>query len=120
LNGEGVRLWTRGGPVVQHWPGHEVSHHFVLQGNLIESNHTGFNGYTGDDRTGDECHNYHLRDNVIRDNRIGARFARVRDCSLEGNQIVGNVEAGVRLEGQPGVIVGENQFENNRRDMNDD
>ena len=88
-NGEGIRLWTRGGPVVQHWPGHEVSHSFTIEDNLIETNHTGFHGYTGDDITDRDCHNYHLRGNLIRDNRTGVRFGRVRDCSVEGNQFAG-------------------------------
>jgi parallel beta-helix repeat protein len=114
-NEEGVRLWTRGGPVVQFWPGHNVSHHFVLEHNLIESNRTGFNGYTGDETTDQECHHYDLRANTIRDNRIGARFARVQNCSVEGNTFAGNVVSPLKLDGSPGVSVGDNVYEDSAR-----
>jgi parallel beta-helix repeat protein len=110
-NEEGVRLWTRGGPVVQHWPGHEVSYNFRLEDNLIEGNRTGFYGYTGEETTGQDCHDYHLRGNTIRDNRIGARFARVHNCTVEGNTFSGNVVSAIHLEGRPGVAVGDNAFE---------
>jgi parallel beta-helix repeat protein len=116
LNGEGVRLWTRGGPVVAHWPGHEVSYNFHLEDNLIEANRLGFAGYTGPETTGQECYGYHLRGNIIRNNRIGAQFARVRDCSVADNTFVGNVESALRLEGRPGVTIGENVFEGNAAD----
>lgn len=108
-NEEGVRLWTRGGPVVQFWPGHEVSYNFLLENNMIEGNRTGFYGYTGEETTGQECHGYHLRGNTIRDNRVGARFARVHDCSVEGNTFSGNVVNAIQLDGQPGVTIGDNQ-----------
>jgi parallel beta-helix repeat protein len=110
-NEEGVRLWTRGGPVVQHWPGHEVSYNFRLEDNLIEGNRTGFYGYTGDETTAQDCHDYHLHGNVIRDNRTGARFARVQNCTVERNTFSGNVVSAIYLDGQPGVMVGENAFE---------
>lgn len=116
LNGEGIRLWTRGGPVVPHWPGHEVSYNFTVEGNLIETNHTGFYGYTGDEPVDQDCHDYHLRGNTIRDNRIGARFARVYDCSVEDNHFEGNVEAAILLEGQPGVTIGDNRYTGNASD----
>jgi parallel beta-helix repeat protein len=110
-NEEGVRLWTRGGPVVQFWPGHEVSYNFRLENNLIEGNRTGFYGYTGAETTEQECHDYHLHGNVIRDNRTGVRFARVHACTVEGNTFSGNVMSAVQLDGTPGVAVGHNHFE---------
>ena len=115
--GDGIRLWTRGGPVVAHWPGHEVSYDFVLENNVIEANGTGFHGYTGPETTGQECHNYHLRGNTIRDNRVGVRLARVRDCSVENNTFESNIERALWLEGQPGVTVGGNRFEGNAADV---
>ncbi|MGQ9848693.1 MAG: right-handed parallel beta-helix repeat-containing protein [Aggregatilineaceae bacterium] len=117
LNGEGVRLWTRGGPVVAHWPGHEVSHSFILEDNLIEANGTGFAGYTGPETTDRECHNYHLRGNAIRDNRVGVRMARVRDCTVENNEFTGNVESALQVEGEAGVHVAQNRFVSNARDI---
>lgn len=116
-NGEGIRLWTRGGPVVEHWPGHEVSHTFTVEDNLIETNHTGFHGYTGDDVADRDCHDYHLRGNTIRDNRVGVRFGRVQGCTVEDNRFEGNVEAAIRLDGEPGVRVGANTFDANARDV---
>jgi parallel beta-helix repeat protein len=103
--------------VVEHWPGHEVSHTFTVEDNLIETNHTGFHGYTGDDVTGRDCHDYHLRSNTIRDNRIGVRFGRVQGCTVEDNRFEGNVEAAIRLDGEPGVRVGANTFDANARDV---
>jgi parallel beta-helix repeat protein len=110
-NEEGVRLWTRGGPVVQHWPGHEVSYNFRLEANVIEGNRTGVHGYTGDETVAQDCRDYHLHGNVIRDNRTGVRFARVQNCTVEGNTFSGNVVSGIHLDGQPGVTVGDNTFE---------
>jgi parallel beta-helix repeat protein len=112
-NDEGVRLWTRGGPVVQVWPGHEVSYDVQLLNNLMEGNRTGFYGYTGTETTDQECHGYHLRGNTFRDNRIGARFARVYDCSVEGNTFSGNMVNAIQLDGTSGVTVGDNHFEDN-------
>jgi parallel beta-helix repeat protein len=108
-NEEGIRLWTRGGSVVPFWPGHEVSYNFQVEGNVIESNTVGFSGYTGPETTDQECHGYHLRGNTLRDNRIGARFARVTDCLVEGNTFSGNIVSAIKLEDSPGVVVGENQ-----------
>lgn len=110
-NQEGVRVWTRGGPVVQFWPGHEVSYNFTLEANLIEGNHTGFYGYTGAETTEHECHNYHLRENTFQDNRIGARFARVYDCSVNDNTFSGNIINAIQLDDTPDVLIGNNHFE---------
>jgi parallel beta-helix repeat protein len=116
LNGEGVRLWTRGG-VVDYWPGYEVSFDFRLEDNLIEANGIGFAGYTGDERVDQECHNFHLRGNTFHDNRIGAHFHRVKDCSLEDNTFRANVIAAVRLGRDAGATVGENRYETNTADV---
>lgn len=117
LNGEGVRLWTRGGAVVPYWPGHEISYGFTLEHNLFETNRIGFAGYTGDETTDQECHSFVLRGNIFSDNRVGAHFTRVRDCALEDNRFKKHVECAVRLLGNPGVTVGDNTFENNVADV---
>lgn len=117
LNGEGVRLWTRGGAVVPFWPGWEVSYDFRLENNLIESNGTGFSGYTGAETITQECHDYNLRGNVFHDNRIGAYFNRVQGCRLEANTFRANIEAAVRLVSSPGVTLNANQFEGNRANV---
>jgi parallel beta-helix repeat protein len=114
-NGEGVRLWTRGGGVLPYWPGYEVPYNFSLENNLFESNVMGFNGTTGDESVDAQSHDFHLRANTFRDNRVGAHFARTQSCSLDGNTFTANVEAAVRLVAQPGVTLGENVFESNAK-----
>ncbi len=116
-NSEGVRLWTSGGPVLQYWPGHEVSYNFTLEANLIESNNIGFHGYTGADVKDQECHGFHLRGNTIRDNRHGLRFGRVHACSVEDNRFTGNVESAVQLAANSDVAIGQNHFERNAADV---
>jgi parallel beta-helix repeat protein len=117
LNGEGVRLWTRGGAVVPYWPGHEVAYRFTLEDNLFETNRVGFMGYTGDEVTNKECGRFVLRGNRFVDNRVGVHFARVQDCELEDNRFSHHVECAVRLVGNPGVTLGENTFEDNAADV---
>lgn len=119
LNGEGVRLWTRspkGSGVMPYWSGFEVSYNSIIENNLFETNQTGFSGYTSDNIPDEECHGYTLTGNTFRDNRIGAHFARVQDCRLEGNTFERNIEAAVRLVGKPGVDARDNQFSDNRAD----
>lgn len=117
LNGEGVRLWTRGGGVIDYWPGHEVTHHFTLADNLFESNVTGLKAYTGNDSPDRICHDFHARGNTFRDNRVGAYYGRVRDCSLSDNRFEAQVVAAVQLDGAPGVTLGENRFSDNAEDV---
>jgi parallel beta-helix repeat protein len=116
-NDEGIRLWTRGGDVVQYWPGHEVSHDFTLEDNLIELNNTGFYGYTGDETTDSQCNQFHLRKNTICDNRVGLRFARVDNCTVEDNTFTNNVEVAVKLAADADVAIGENSFDGNAADV---
>lgn len=116
-NGEGVRLWTRGGGVLPYWPSYEVPYNFSLENNLFESNDTGFNGKTGDESVAAESHDFHLRANTFRDNRVGASFARTQACSLDSNTFSSNVEAAVHLRNQPGVTVGDNTFDGNAKDI---
>lgn len=115
-NGEGIRLWTRGG-VVAYWPGYEVSFDYRIENNRFEGNGIGFAGYTGDERTDQDCHNYHLSSNHFHDNRVGAFFGRVRDCTLQDNTFTSNVVAAVHLEGAPGLQFGSNHYESNRTDL---
>lgn len=117
LNGDGVLLWTRGGPVVAHWPGHEVTFDIDVESNLFERNLTGLHGYTGAETTGQACHGLRLRANTFRDNRIGARFGRVRDCVVEDNRFEANLQRALWLEGEPGVRIGHNEFAHNREDV---
>jgi parallel beta-helix repeat protein len=116
LNGEGIRLWTRGG-VVDYWPGYEVSFDYRIEGNQFEQNGIGFAGYTGDERTDQDCHNFHLSGNHFDDNRVGAFFGRVRDCTLHDNTFRANIVAAVQLAGKAGVSVGSNHYADNRADV---
>lgn len=119
LNGEGVRLWTRspkGAGVMPYWGGFEVSYNATVENNLFESNTIGFAGYTADNIPDDECHHYTVTGNTFRDNRVGAHFARVRDCSLTGNTFEKQVECAVRLLNKPGVHLSDNVFTDNRVD----
>jgi parallel beta-helix repeat protein len=116
LNGDGIRLWTRNGASMRYWPGFEVSYDFIVENNLIESNHTGFAGYTGEEAAQD-CHHYILRGNTIRDNRVGAFFTRVHDCRVEDNTFAGNVVSAIRLVNDPDVFIGDNRFEENAADI---
>ena len=116
-NGEGIRLWTRGGGsvVVPYYPGHEVAHHFDIKNNRFEANNIGFNGYTGDDTPDQDCHDFALAGNTFEDNRVGVRFGRVQRCSVQGNTFSGHVEAAIQLEGEPDVTIERNEFEGNTR-----
>ena len=117
LNGDGVRLWTRGGVVVAYWPGHETTYNFELTDNLFESNTIGFNAYSGADSLDQPCHDFVVRGNQFKDNRIGARYGRVENCTLTENTFTANVIAAVQLEGQPGVTTDGNHFEGNAAEI---
>jgi parallel beta-helix repeat protein len=117
LNNEGIRLWTRGGGVLPYWPGHEVCYAFAIEDNLFESNRTAFHGYTGEEAEGVQCHDFTLRGNTIRDNRIGVRFAEVHGCAVEGNTFDANLDVAVLLEDDPGVTVGDNTYTANGEDV---
>lgn len=113
-NGEGIRLFTRGGEVLESWPGWEVSYDFTIEDNQIENNGIGFNGYTGAEISGIDGRGYRLHRNQFRNNRVGARFYRVHDIDIEENTFEKNVEQALLLIGKPGVNVGENQFIDNQ------
>jgi parallel beta-helix repeat protein len=119
LNGEGIRLFTRGGPVIDHFPDRRVSFNYTIEGNLFESNTLAFNGYTGAEIADQDCHDFHLRNNRFVDNRVGVQFERVQRCVVEDNIFSGNVETAIRLKGKPGVEIGANHYENNAQDRVD-
>ena len=118
LNGEGIRLWTRGGGVVEHFPGWEVTYDVDFENNLVESNRLGINAYT-DAKLIDAGYQRDLRfrNNTIKDNRVGAQFERVDNVIVEDNTFENNVQAAVRLVGEPNVTVGENTFGDNVSDV---
>lgn len=116
-NGEGIRLFTRGGDILKQWPGWEVSYDFTIEDNLIESNRIGFNGYTGAEIVGQNGRGYRLKANTFRDNRTGLRFLRVNDSQVMSNTLTSNVERAVLLLDKPGVTFESNQFDDNGADV---
>jgi parallel beta-helix repeat protein len=116
-NGEGIRLFTRGGEILKQWPGWEVSYDFLIEDNKIEKNNIGFNGYTGAEIVGQDGRDYRINANSFRDNRTGARFFRIQESNLAGNTFESNVEHAILLLDKPTITVGENQFERNHADV---
>ena len=96
-NGEGIRLWTRGGPVVDYFPHQQVSYRFQIEANTFELNRIGFHGYTPDDIEDTLCHDFHLKQNTFRDNQIGAWFERVKACSAIDNAFENNLIENLKL-----------------------
>lgn len=86
-NGEGIRLWMRGGEVLQHFPGWEVTHDIVIEENEIDSNAIAVNAYTSPEIIDQEIHHLTIRNNLLRANRADIEFRRVQDSTVEDNQI---------------------------------
>ena len=116
-NGEGIRLFTRGGDILKQWPGWEVSYDFDITDNVFEHNKIGFNAYTGAEIVGQDGRDYHLKANTFRDNRIGARFFRVQDSQLTQNIFEGNVEQAILFLNNPTVRHDDNEFRANTADV---
>jgi parallel beta-helix repeat protein len=119
-NGEGIRLFTRGGEILKQWSGWEVSYDFAIENNQIEKNNIGFNGYTGAEIVGQNGRDYRINNNSFQDNRIGAKFFRVDNAHLIENKFVSNVEKAVLLVNKPGVVLTNNQFNQNYIDVVDE
>ncbi|MBI1279258.1 MAG: hypothetical protein GC179_14115 [Anaerolineaceae bacterium] len=116
-NGEGIRLFTRGGLTLESWKGWEVSFDFGIENNRIEKNNIGFNGYTGAEIVGQNGRDYRINQNTFQDNRVGAKFFRIDDSRLTENRFVGNVEKAIALVDNPLVELVNNHFEANPIDV---
>jgi parallel beta-helix repeat protein len=116
-NGEGIRLFTRGGTTLNYWRGWEVSYDFDIENNLFENNRVGFNAYTGAEIVGQDGRDYRLKANTFRDNRTGARFFRAQDCEIRQNVFEGNVEQAVLLLNRPSVHLQDNELHANGADV---
>ena len=110
LNGEGVRLWTRGGEVLQQFPGWEVTHDILLENNLIENNSIGVNAYTGQEMVTQTQYGLTMRNNMLKDNRVGIQMERVQSSVIEGNTLEANVVAAIRLLNEPDITLDANSF----------
>ncbi len=107
-HGDGMRLWLRGkrGDVLlQYWEGYEVTYNFTIEHNIFKGNHTGFNAYTPEHLADQICYGFHLKHNTFDDNRIGALFERVKDCSVINNTFKHNLQTGLKLVNDPDVDV---------------
>ncbi|MBK8019954.1 MAG: right-handed parallel beta-helix repeat-containing protein [Chloroflexi bacterium] len=109
-NREGIRLFTRGGAVLEAWPESEVSYDYTVEGNLLEQNRIGFNAYTGPEIPEDKASfDFRIRGNTLKGNLVGARLHRVKQTVLSGNTFEGNQRAVLLVQG-PEVEIGDNQF----------
>jgi parallel beta-helix repeat protein len=116
-NRDGIRLWTRGGPVVDYWPGFEVSFDFQIEGNTFDENWVGFNGYTGKTTADAQCHDYHLRGNVFTGNRVGLRLDEIRDCTVTANTFSRHSKAAIEIGPKTAnIALTENHFDANAVD----
>ena len=121
-NGEGIRLWTRGGPVVDFFPQQRVTYRIKIEDNLFDLNRIGFHGYTGDDSADDDCHNFHMKANTFTKNDVAIQLKRIKASSVVDNTFQKQTDAAIRLDGQPDVTIENNRLEGNRHDIvkNDD
>lgn len=116
-NGEGVRLFTRGGITLNSWQGWEVCYDFAVEDNLFKNNRIGFNGYTGQEIKDVQARDFRLNANTFQDNRVGVRLFRVNDCQLTNNRFEANVEQAVLLLNKPGATFIDNALHGNAADM---
>lgn len=115
-NGAGVQLWindddSRGaGTFRQFYPDCAESRETVLAGNTFARNELAVHAWTerGPGYGGPRCHHFTLKDNALRDNRVGVLFERVRESSIHENRFERNFEAGIKLVGCADVSTGGN------------
>ncbi len=113
-NREGIRLFTRGGTTLDHWPEWAVSYDYTIEENVIEQNRIGFNGYTGSEIPIEKVsYELTLRNNTIRNNLTGARFHRVRETYLAANTFDANVQQALLLIEKPEIMLVDNLFSGN-------
>lgn len=106
-NGVGVQLWVNGdaqrgaGLFRQFHPDCAESHETEISHNTLVHNDFAVRAWTERDAhyAGPRCHHFRLTGNLIRDNRVGVQFERVRSSMISKNTIVGNLEAGIKLVG---------------------
>lgn len=115
-NGEGVRLFTRGGPVLDYFPDRKACYNFTIENNDFSGNNIAFNAYTGDEVQDDECHDFVLTENQFTDNRIGAQFKRVKSTTLENNTFSHNLITAIQKTAHDDLTLVDNHFEGNAKD----
>ena len=115
-NGEGLRLFTRGGPVLDYFPDRKACYNFTVENNDFSENDIAFNAYTGDEVQDDECRDFTLRNNQFTNNHIGAQFKRVKSSRLENNTFKGNLISAIQQSQGDDITLKDNSFEGNAQD----
>ena len=102
-NREGVQLWVGARPpFIQFFPDCAESHETQIVGNAFSRHDYAVRAWSErgpDDVATQRCHHFNLRDNSMHDNRVAVQFERVRESTITGNKIFGNVETGIKLIG---------------------
>lgn len=118
-NRHGVQLWSAGErEFTGVFPDRRDSCDTEILGNSFERNGAGVYHYTGTEWEakpgGIYGHGYRIEGNRFADNRVGVRLADARDSTIQDNEIVENVEAGILLERCLGIEIGPNRTRNRR------
>lgn len=118
-NGEGLRLFTRGGPVLDYFPDRKACYNFNIENNNFSENKIAFNAYTGAEVQDDECRDFVLKNNQFTDNHIGAQFKRVKSTRVENNTFKGNLISAIQQSAGDEIKLKDNEFEDNAKDYNE-
>ncbi|MGB1288614.1 MAG: right-handed parallel beta-helix repeat-containing protein, partial [Aggregatilineales bacterium] len=116
-NGEGIRLFTRGGAVTDYFENRRVCSNFTIRDNQIEHNDIGFHGYTGAETDDNLSHNFLLENNTFDNNRVGAQLHRVNNARLLKNQFTANIVAAIQHDNHASLVFNDNHFDANHRDI---
>jgi parallel beta-helix repeat protein len=111
LNGDGIRLFTRGGAVTDYFPNRRVTYNMTIEENDITQNRIGINAYTGDETQEDLCHSLNIQNNQFTENQIGLQLKRVRDSLVSENHFKQTLQSAIQHSESEGL-----HLENNRED----
>lgn len=85
LNGEGIRLFTRGGAVTDYFPNRRVTYNMSIEENDIAHNRIGIHAFTGDETTEEHCHNLTIQNNQFTENQIGLQLKGIHNSLIARN-----------------------------------
>ena len=113
-NRDGVQLWVGAKPpFTRYFPDCAETHETQIVGNTFARQDCAVRVWSEravEDVAVQRCHHINLRDNTLNDNRIAVQFDRVRESTITGNKIIGNVEAGIKLTGCKDVTTDGNRL----------